>query len=163
MQLPADKPELTPEDAYQRLQAWWRQSVQLRALKVAEVLERKDIVRFYFAKPQPGVNRFEMSFGYDLVFKNYTDYTVDEAAFTQVKATDWKKHKVDPDALVRWKPELVVREYNALSTEQKRFVDEFITSKESTPQLSIEKRGSEPRKYTPRKAAAKKTSRKRKS
>lgn len=161
MQLPADKPELTPENAYQRLQAWWRQQKQLKAIKQAEVLERKDLTHYYFSKPQPGVNRFEMDFGFDLIFKNYIDYAVDEAAFNQIKAGDWKKHKIDPDDLVRWKPELNVRAYNALSAQQRKFVDEFITTKESTPQLSIEKRG-EGRKYQPRKATAKKTTRKRK-
>lgn len=163
VQIP-DKPEMTPETAYQELQAWWRQQVQLRALKTAEVLKRKDLTRYYFAKPTVGVNRLAMDMGFDLVFKNYIDYTVDEAAFDQIKSGEWKKHKIDPDELVRWKPELNVRAYNALSSEQKRFVDEFITTKEQTPQLSIEKRSAAAatRKYTPRKAAAKKTTRKRK-
>lgn len=162
VQIP-DKPELTPEAAYQELQSWWRQQVQLRALKTAEVLKRKDLTKFYFAKPRVGVNRLELDFGYDLVFKHYLDYSVDEAAFTAVKGADWKKHKIDPDDLVRWKPELNIKAYNALSTEQKRFVDEFITTKESTPQLSIEKRSAvaaQRQQRAPRKAATKKRARK---
>jgi hypothetical protein len=166
------KPAMTPEQAYQRLQVWFEQSKQLAELKTSEILARKELANFYFAKPQKGVNRLDLGGGFDLKLDYGFDYTVDEAALDSVKASDVKRLKLPMDDLIVYKPVLSLREYNKLNAEQKKFVDEFIDAKEKSPQLhivaSVEATSAitgdpdTPAANARRKAAPRKTTRKRK-
>lgn len=157
----------TPEEMFANLQKWWQMQQQLAKLKTTEVLERKDMVGYYFPSPREGTNRLDVGGGFDLRLVFGYSRNVDEAALDSAKASDFKKLKIDKDSLFAYKPELVVKEYKKLSDEQRAFIDELLDVKESTPQLHIVPRAqsdADPEitevpvattKRAPRKAAAK--------
>lgn len=136
----SDNPQqapLTPETAFVRLQAWYVTKGELTALKTREVLERKDLASFYFTNPREGVNRLDLGGGYDLKLDFSYNYKVDEAELDNVTAAQIKKLKLPWDDLFKYEPKLVKKVYNALTPEQKAFVDQLLTITDATPQLDI--------------------------
>lgn len=131
------QPQMTPEQAQQRLQEWYQKQAQLKTLKTHEHLERVALASFFFSQPREGVNRIDLGGGFDLKLQYGYNYKVDEADLDQVKATDIKKLKLPWDDLFKYKPELVKSVYNKLSAEQKKFVDQILEIKEASPQLEI--------------------------
>lgn len=129
--------ELTPEQAYARLQLWYQKQAQLAELKTEEILLRKELSGFYFHRPVEGVNRVDLGGGFDLKLDHGYDYKVDEAALDAVKAADIKRLKLDMDALVVYKPSLSLTAFRKLNAEQYKFVVGFLDIKEKTPQLHI--------------------------
>lgn len=129
--------ELTPEQAYARLQLWYQKQAQLAELKTEETLLRKELSGFYFHRPVEGVNRMDLGGGFDLKLDHGYDYKVDEAALDAVKAADVKRLKLDMDALIEYKPVLSLRAFRRLDAEQYKFVIGFLDVKEKTPQLHI--------------------------
>lgn len=132
------KPDMTQEQAFARLQAWYGTQQKLADLKTAEVLERKGLASFYFPAPEEGTNRLPLGGGFDLKLEHTITRKVDEAALDNVKATQAKKLKLNLDLLFPTKPTLSVTEYRKLTDEQRAFVDTLLDIKESeTPGLKI--------------------------
>lgn len=134
--IPPEQPQ-TPETVFARLQAWYVTQQELAALKVREIIERKELAAYYFAAPREGSNRMEVSPGFDLKLEHGYNYKVDVAALDNVTQAQIKKLKLPWDDLFVYKPELCVREYRKLSTEQKAFVDTLLDITPSTPSLAI--------------------------
>lgn len=132
-----DQQQLTPEQAFENLQKWWQQQQQLIALKTAEILARKDLVKFYFANPREGTNRLDLGGGYDLKLDFGYDRKVDEAALDATKASEFKKLGLSKDELFTYKPQLNLKAYRKLNAAQRAFIDELMDVKETTPQLHI--------------------------
>lgn len=131
------QPQMTPEQAYQRLQEWFQKQAQLKTLKAHEHLERTALAGFYFTQPQEGTNRIDIGGGFDLKLQHGYYFKVSEEDLDQVKAADIKKLKLPWEDLFKYKPELVLSEYRKLSAEQKKFVDGILDIKEASPQLEI--------------------------
>lgn len=129
--------QMTPEEAYERLQAWYQKKQQLDTLKTHEHLERVAISGFYFPNPREGANRMDLGGGFDLLLQAGFNYKVNEEDLDNVKATDIKKLKLPWDDLFVYKPSLDMKTYRALSKAQKRFVDGLLDIKPSSPQLKI--------------------------
>lgn len=131
------QPEMDPEKAYERLTEWYQKSAQLKTLKTHEHLERVALSGFYFRQPVEGTNRISLGGGYDLKLQFGYNYKVSEEDLDQVKAADIKRLKLPWDELITYKPNLSMSTYKGLNAEQKKFVDQFLEVKESSPQLDI--------------------------
>lgn len=132
-----EQQEMTPEQAYALLQEWYKHVQELAPLKVREVLMRKDLRAFYFPAPQEGTNRLFIGGGCDLMLKHQIIRKVDEAAL-DASVKDLRKAKIKVDELFVYKPQLVKKEYEALTPEQREMVDAVLTISEGeAPQLSI--------------------------
>lgn len=132
------KPDMTPEQAFARLQVWYGQQQKLAEAKVSEVLERKALAAFYFPEPVEGTNRLALGGGFDLKMGYSITRKVDEAALENVKASQAKKLKLNLDELFPTKPTLNLTEYRKLNDEQRAFVDTLLDIKPSdTPALHI--------------------------
>lgn len=137
-----DKPAITPEQMYERLQVWFGMAEQLGQLKTAEVLARKDLASFYFPEPEEGTNRMDLGGGFDLKLDHKFSRNVDEAALNAL-GSDTKalklieKLQIPMAELFYQKWELKLGAYRTLTPEQRKFVDALLTIKESTPGLSI--------------------------
>lgn len=140
MTLIPEQNAMTPEQAFENLQKWWQSQQQLIALKAAEILARKDLVKFYFANPREGTNRLDLGGGFDLKLDFGYDRKVDEAALDAAKASEFKKLGLSKDDLFVYKPALNLKAYRKLNAVQRAFIDELMDVKETTPQLHIVQR-----------------------
>lgn len=135
-----NKPDWSPEQAFARLQEWFASKQELATAQAAEILLRKELVRFYFTAPKEGTNRIDIGGGFDLRLQHSLTRKIDEAAFASVTARDIKKHKLDIDKLVEHVPKLKVTEFRNLTAEQEAFVMSFLDISEGSPQLAIVQR-----------------------
>lgn len=135
-EIPQQEP-MTPEQAYERLQAWYQEKQRLDALKTHEHLERVAVSAFYFPSPREGANCMDLGGGFDLLLQAGYNYKVNEEDLDNVKATDIKKLKLPWEDLFEYKPSLKMSVYRKLSAEQKKFVDALLDIKPSSPQLKI--------------------------
>lgn len=132
------KPDMTPEQAFARLQVWYGTQQKVAELKTTEVLERKTLAQFYFPEPEEGTNRLPLGGGFDLKMGHTISRKVDEAALENVKVAQAKKLKLNMDELFPMKPTLNLTAYRKLSDDQRAFVDTLLDIKESeTPALQI--------------------------
>lgn len=132
------KPDMTPEQAFARLQVWYGTQQKVNELKTAEVLERKTLAAFYFPQPEEGTNRLPLGGGFDLKMGHSITRKVDEAALENVKVAQAKKLKLNLDELFPSKPTLNLTAYRKLNDDQRAFVDTLLDIKESeTPALHI--------------------------
>lgn len=133
---------MTPEQAYALLDKWHREATELKQLKTREVLDRKDVAKYYFPAPKEGTNRFDIGYGMDLLMDHKFNRSVDEAAL-DANVKELRKAKVAVDELFEYKPVLKVKEYRKLTPEQREIVDACLTIKPSdTPSLKIVPAGS---------------------
>lgn len=135
--LDPNTPNMTAEQAWERLQTWFQKKQQLKTLKDHEYLERSALSEYYFPKPIEGTNRLELGGGFDLKLTHSYNRSPDEELLSQVKAADIKRLKLPWDDLFKYEPTLVKSVYNKLSTEQKAFVDGLLTIKPGSPQLDV--------------------------
>ncbi len=135
--IPEKQDQLSPEAAYELLQKWFKEKDELSKLKFIEHTHRGQLADFYFPSPVVGTNRLDLGGGFDLKLVAGLDYKVDEAALDNVTAAQIKKLKLPWDDLFVYKPSLSLRAYNALSSEQKAFVDTLLDIKPKSPQLEI--------------------------
>jgi len=119
------------------LMAWYKMHEDLAKLKASEVLLRKKIFGHYFPTPSEGTNTFTLPDGYALKATYKIERKVDEAALTTL-APSFREQHIAVDSLIVRKPELAVREYRKLTTEQTRLFDQCLIVKPSeTPSLEI--------------------------
>jgi len=135
-ELPQQK-QITPREAYERLQTWYQKKQQLDALKTSEHLERVVLSEFYFPNPREGTNRMDLGEGFDLLLQAGFNYKVNEEDLDNIKATDIKRLKLPWEDLFVYKPSLDMKTYRNLNEAQKKFVDGLLDIKPSSPQLKI--------------------------
>ena len=94
-----------------------------------------EIFNSVFTEPKEGVNRVDIANGWKLKadYKYYRN--IDEAALPAILK---QLPEGSADRLVKYKPELKVRDYKALTEEQRKIFDEALVIKPGTPSLSIE-------------------------
>ena len=118
------------------LQEWYSIQEQLKKLKAREALLRKAIFEHYFPDPKEGTSSTDIGNGWSLKGKHVVNRDIDEAALGVFKNSE-KAELVAVDSIVRYKPELKLREYKQLTEEQKHLVDNFLIIKPGMPQLTI--------------------------
>lgn len=126
--------EVTPSD----MSEWWTLVKELARIKAQEMLLRRKIFRHFFPVPTEGTNSAALSDGFVLKGKYVINRKVDEGAFTSIK-DKLREQGINPDALVRWKPELEIKAYRSLTAEQQKLVDQFLTVEPGSPALEVVK------------------------
>jgi len=134
-----------PEDTVtlQDLKDWYQAKDELGRLKSKEALMRTRIFKFYFKDPVEGVNTAEIDDGTGAVIKGQyvLNRTVDPGALdalrTAMQTEGANVPKINLDKLVKWKPEVAVSEYRALTDEERNFFDQALIVKPGSPQMEI--------------------------
>ena len=117
------------------LEHWQALSSQLKKLKTEEIKLRKALFNTAFPAPEEGVNTIELADG--RLFKGTLPVTVsvDQGALTTVF------EKMSDDVLLQklfpYKYSLNKRQYNKLSDEQRKIVDEGLVTRHGTVRLDI--------------------------
>lgn len=140
---------LTPQEVFE----WYEVTEQLSKLKQKEGLLRARVWRHLVPVPSEGTNTVELAAnpifaGIDtqgFVFKGQhkINRDIDEAALQVLgpkfleRTIDGKPAPLPLASLVKWKPELVLREYRKLTTEETHDFDQVLIVKPGSPQCEI--------------------------
>ena len=159
----------TEEERQELLKQWFEADDALGALKSKEALLRAAVYREFFIKkdengvdilPAEGTNKFDLANKYQLKAQRIINRSIDAAALKQLSHTkaelEYKVaqgilmtdeevalHKtllgVSLDELIKYKPELAVKEYRTLTAEELRVFDDVLVIRDGSPQLEIVK------------------------
>lgn len=123
---------VTQED----LAEWFRLQEQLKNIKASEMLLRTKIFGFYFPSPVEGTNSVPLTEGWVLKGKHTISREIDPGALGAMKE-QFVQAGISADALVQYKPSLVVKEYRTLTDEQRQLFDRALIVKPGSPALEI--------------------------
>lgn len=142
---PPPKPQLTAEQKQDVLNRWYalHQHVeqQLKPVIQQERALRRELVDAYFPTPKEGSNKADIGSGWTLEYYNWIDYQIDEAVVPAVTT------QLPPgflDHLLRYKPELQLKNYRTLPKEYKDVFDQCVISKPGSPSVKLVAPKSEP-------------------
>lgn len=132
--------EITAAD----MQEWYRLKEELTRVKAAEMLLRTKIYHALFKNPVEGTNTLPLQDGWVMKAKRVINRSIDLAALQINSQEDpdthmsaLTSHGINPQKLVAWKPELVLKEYRTLTEEQQKIFNECLVIKDGSPDLSI--------------------------
>ena len=110
------------------LQEWYEAQQQLQALKEKEARLRKAVAEsFAVEKDFAGTKKRPLGNGWTL-----------EASWSLTyKMPELLDKGIDPRAVVRWKPELDKRNYNALTPEQQQVMNLCMEVKQGMPTMKV--------------------------
>jgi hypothetical protein len=117
---------------------WYILVDRMKKDKASEMLLRTKIFKHAFPAPTEGTNTAPFTNGF--VFKGTYKLTrdIDEAVFATM-APQFFEAGINPNKLIRHKPELAVTEYRKLTAEQQKLVDQALVIKPGAPSLEIVK------------------------
>jgi hypothetical protein len=115
------------------LSVWFKMAEQLKKLRDSEMVLRKRIFSGFFPEPKEGINRVEISNGFNLEVSYPIERKVDEVALDALTPDDWEKVGLSKDVLIKYKPSLVVSAYRQLTDEQRAIFDQILTIKDGSP------------------------------
>lgn len=134
--------EQTTINRDQLLVQWLDSKRALEVAKEREAALRKQIVEsagFDLSKLE-GTERLELGNGYELKAVKKLTYTLDvakvDSALDKIEATG-PAGKLIAERLVKFKPELSVREYKELDPKFKKIIDSVLTVKSGMPTLEL--------------------------
>jgi hypothetical protein len=122
---------------------WYRLKEELQRVKAAEFLLRQKIFKFYFPEPKEGTNKVDLKDGTGALLKavHKIDRTIEQGSLdalrTAIHAESSNLPKLPISNLVRYKPELVLSAYRALTAEEQIIFDQCLIIKPGSPQLEI--------------------------
>jgi len=127
-----------PENAVTEadLSTWYNLQLELKRIKAAEILLRTKIFNSIFTKPKEGTNSFELSEGYVLKGKYTLNREIDIGTF-QALRQQFEEAGIYPDSLIKWEPDLKIKEYRELTEEQMKLFDQCLIIKPGSPALEI--------------------------
>lgn len=136
VQLP--KTEMTPEAKLQLLGEWFLKKQELAKVQASERALRDTVVSLYLPEnvKKEGTNTIKLPTGDELKIVCAIDRKVDKAIFSSIIEQLLEKG-VDVNEVVETKVELRVGHYKKLTEEQRNVMDECVTSKWGSPQVSI--------------------------
>lgn len=117
-----------------KLARWASVAVQLGKLKTEEASLRKELFDEGFPEPAVGTNYIDLANDYRLKGIHKLSYKVDEQALS---ATLEQLPEHVAAMLIKYKPDLVLSAYKALSDEDKCTMGEALTIKPGMPTLEI--------------------------
>lgn len=132
---------MTPEQIL-LLSHWAAALAKLPDAKVLienEMKLRKEMMASFFPTPVEGVNTLDLEQGWVLRANYKIERKIDEAMLPTVNA-ELRKIGVNPDPLVRYKPELDTKAYKALvqiNPIAAKVFDDAMTSKPASPVLEL--------------------------
>lgn len=118
------------------LTKWYDLTKQLEVIKEAEITLRNKIFKGLFKDPKEGVNKVDLSEGWVLKADHKINRRVDEALLTTMSA-QFREQGINPDVLVKWKPELAITEFRKLTETEHKLFDQVLTITPGTPQMEI--------------------------
>lgn len=129
------------------LKAWQESKGQLDECKEREAALRKAVFELEFPSPTEGTQRIPLGNGYHLkaVYPMRYECPKDEQkSYTNVELGLEELEKLGPEAgfvadrVIKWVPEVQIKEYRTLKPEYKTIIDKFVVIKPGAPQLEIE-------------------------
>lgn len=114
---------------------WKKELAKLKLLKAAEMELRKKIIGFFFPNPQEGTNNCDLSDGEKLSLSLPYERKVDEDLYNLLQK-QCKEAQI-PARVIKWKPTLDKKEYNKLSEDQQKIVNQMLIVKPGSPTLTI--------------------------
>lgn len=136
IQLPAN--EMTPEAKLQLLGEWFLKKQELQKIQAQERTLRDTVVSLYLpeSEKKEGTNTIKLPTGDELKIVCGIDRKVDKAIWSSI-LPQLCELGVDVNEVVETKVELKVGNYRKLTEEQRNVMDECVTSKWGSPQVSI--------------------------
>ena len=124
---------------------WYELQAQLKSLKASEMLLRTKIYKGLFKDPVEGTNTIPLAEGWVMKAKRVIQRDIDVAALTinsanpdgQLGHSRLELAGINVAALVKWKPELVLKNYRELTDEQKLIFNDCLVIKDGSPALEI--------------------------
>lgn len=121
----------------------WHQAV-LAAQEAKKVVEaeqalRKEVMALFFPEPVEGTNRFELEAGWSLKAAHKIERKVDEAALPAV-LQQLREMGVNPDPLIRTKPDLDTKAYKSLvqiNPDAAHVFEQALTIKPGSPTVEL--------------------------
>lgn len=121
----------------EKLMEWEAIVLQATVLKDREMTLRKELFAMAFPKPTEGTNKLEIGNGYLLKGDYKLNRRLDEAALPTVLGKLKEINYPLIDRLVKYKPDMSIAEYRKLTDEQRKIMDECLTTSPGSPTLEI--------------------------
>lgn len=117
---------------------WWRVDQHLADVKARELELRKRIFAEAFPSPTEGSanNKLPLSEGWILQGDYKINRSVDEAVVTSLRNMGPNVAAL-VDSVIRWKPEIRLKEWKALAQEDKILLSDLVVEKPGTPALEV--------------------------
>lgn len=126
------------------LEDWYKLQDELRKIKAAEMLLRQKIYKGLFKEPVEGTNSIPLGAGWVIKAKRVINRDIDLASLQVNSAVEEATKQsrlslagITVEKLIKWKPELVTKEYRNLTEEQVKIFDECLIIKDGSPGLEI--------------------------
>lgn len=141
-----EMPKMTDKEALEELAKLHQLQKQLAEIKSTEALMRRRLFTHFFPTADEGTNtRLDvLPNGWQLKGERSIDRKVDEGTLNVFRqpGQDGKPSILDAagvnvDRLIRWKPELSVKEYRELTEDQVKIVDQILIIKDGMPGLKM--------------------------
>ena len=117
------------------LQDWYEIVPKLKALKIQEMILRKRIYKHFFPNAEEGTNKYPLHNDWQLKANRKIDRSVDEAVYKSIK--DKLEEIGVGEEIIRYKPELALKEYRKLSDKQRKVFDNCLIIKDGAPELEL--------------------------
>src|SRR5512136_236158 len=125
-------------DKIQLIQEWYELKLKLNQLKDEESVLRQQIVKEIFnSTNEAGTYKIDLEEGYQLKLKNSYSYKVDSEKVVECLEKIAQEDSIVANAVIKWKPELSLREYKMLNNEFKTILDSAITMKLDSPKVEL--------------------------
>ncbi len=125
------------------LARWFTMKAELGRLKSAEGLLRARLFRHWFPTPTEGTNTTPLNDGTGALLKgvHVINRDVDPASLDALRASIVAEGsnlpKLDFGKLIKWKPEVVIKEYRTLTEEERNLFDQCLIVKPGSPQMEV--------------------------
>jgi hypothetical protein len=123
-------------DYLAKLTLWQQTKAQVEQLTATERRLREELFGAAFPAPIEGTNNAELPEGWKLKGVLKINRTIDEAALPAVKEAV-RGMNFNPDPLVKYKPELVLKDYKALPENVRHVFDAALTIKPGLPTIEL--------------------------
>jgi hypothetical protein len=127
----------------EHMKEWYALKQQIDDLKNKEVVLRQFIFNGIFPKPEEGINKYDINDGTGAVLKatHVINRKVQEDALDELtkslQTNASNLPQLDLSKLVKWKPEVSIKEYRLLTDEQRNLFDQTLVIKPGMPSLEI--------------------------
>ena len=129
-------------DRVAKLQAWHQAVLaaqEAKKLVEAEQALRKEVMALFFPEPVEGTNKFDLEAGWSLKATHKIERKVDEAALPAV-LQQLREMGVNPDPLIRTKPDLDTKAYKSLvqiNPDAAHVFEQALTIKPGSPTVEL--------------------------
>ena len=124
------------EVSQEYISTWYALQEELKRIKASEMLLRTKIFGALFTSPEEGTTSIPLSDGWVLKGKYTINRDVDQASIDSMREK-FIECGISTDKLLQYKPSLVMKEYRALTDEQRKVFDQALVIKPGAPYLEI--------------------------